>query len=311
MSRPRKPPSYLVDATVYRSAKLAALPSDTARLGFFYVVLGQAKLSTPPGQFASKGHFREVAGRFSRYLDDYLRAGILELAPKLCDRCRARHRPSRAGALVVHDWHEHQYDPGALERQRAWEAAHPDRHSDTVSDAVSDAVSGAQSDAVSDAVSDPLSDGYLARDRAPDRVANVERRTRTKNDERISSEEDRSSLVPDRPDVALLLERWGWRGVSNGQLAILDEIADRHDRPKRGEAWGQYAAAVMAEAADGEDPIAHLRAVDNAWQAERRAELDAEEARLAAEKAERAKPSKSFAELLGSTAVRTVPEVLG
>ena len=96
--------------------------------------------------------------------------------------------------------------------------------------------------------------------------------------------------------------------VTKAQLAILDEIADRHDRPSQGEAPGTYAAAVMAETSDGEDPIAHLRAVDNAWTAQRRADVDAEEERLAAEKAEQmAAPTRSFAELLGPTTVRSVP----
>jgi hypothetical protein len=187
MGRPRKVPAVLVEATIRRNAKLAALPSDTARLGFFYVVLGDAKLSEPvPGQFASREVFREVAGRWARYLDDYVKVGVLEIAPRLCDRCKAAwsSMPPRSGAVVVHDWHQHQYDPRKVERQREYE----DRQRASgaaVSDGVSDGVSDAQSDAepgVSDAVSDGVSDAIPtvssragARDRAR-RTLNVERR---------------------------------------------------------------------------------------------------------------------------------------
>lgn len=173
MPRPRKVPAVLVEATVRRNAKLANLPSDTARLGFFYVVLGDAKISEPvPGQFASRALFKDVAGRFARYVEDYIKAGLLEVAPKLCDRCKARwaSMPPKSGALVVHDWHEHQYDPRKIERQREYE----DRQR-AQSDAISDGVSDAQSDAVSDEF--PTGDSRAARDArdtgAP-RTSNVE-----------------------------------------------------------------------------------------------------------------------------------------
>lgn len=120
MSRPRKPKSFLVAANVRGSAKLAALPSDAARLGFFYVVLGEAKAADVPGLFASRSHFREVSGRFARYLEDYLRVGILE-AGKLCPRCAKRWGAIPRGGLVVHDWHEHQYDPAKVERDRRYD----------------------------------------------------------------------------------------------------------------------------------------------------------------------------------------------
>lgn len=95
------------------------------------------------------------------------------------------------------------------------------------------------------------------------------------------------------------LRSWGWKRVTPKQLAVLDEIADRHDRPSKGEAWGQWAAGIIAATPDGTDPIAHLKAEDARWQAERRAELDAEEARLAAEKAAYlAAPVRPLAELL-------------
>lgn len=186
MARPRKPPAYLVEADVAKSAKLASLPGDTARLGFFYIVLAEAKVSEPvPGQFASRAHFKAVAGRFARYLDGYLATGILELAPRLCQRCRGRwaSMPPKSGVLIVHDWHEHQYDPRKIERQREYEDRQRDAEapgfggiSDGVSDPVSDAVSDAQSDGVSDAIPTAISRAPVTPARR-DRVLNVERRT--------------------------------------------------------------------------------------------------------------------------------------
>lgn len=175
MARPRKVPAVLVEATVKGNGKLAELPTDSARLGFFYVVLGDAKLSLPvPGQFTSRGQFKEVAGRFARFLDDYIRVGVLEVAPRLCARCKDRwsSMPPRSGSLVVHDWHEHQYDPRKIERQREYE----DRQRATISDPVSDGVSDAQSDGVSDAI--PTLDSRAgAQGGGRRRAPNAERRT--------------------------------------------------------------------------------------------------------------------------------------
>jgi hypothetical protein len=196
MARPRKVPAVLVEATVSGNAKLAALPSDSARLGYFYVVLGKAKTSEPvPGQFASRIHFRELAGRFARYVDDYVDVGLLEVAPKLCARCTARwsSMPPRRGVLVVHDWHEHQYDPRKIERQREYE----DRQKAAQSDAVSDEVSDAQSDAVSDAI--PTGD---SRGGARDRVVNVERRTKNGESNRSLGRESHHRATDEKTNGA-------------------------------------------------------------------------------------------------------------
>jgi len=122
MPTPRRDPYVAVDATIRKSAKLAALPSDTARLGWIYVGLGEAKLQRPSGRFASRAHWDEVAGRFGKYLRDYLAACLLEEAPRLCDRCRQVWGAIPAGTLVVHDWKRHQTDPGAAERAAVYRA---------------------------------------------------------------------------------------------------------------------------------------------------------------------------------------------
>jgi hypothetical protein len=122
--KPRRVPHVLVAATVSRNPKLAALPSDTARLGYFYAVLGEAKLLRPCGRFASRGQWLEVAGRFARFLPQYLAQGLIEQAPALCKKCSPRWGELPPGTLVVHDWHEHQTDPGAAERARDWRGDH-------------------------------------------------------------------------------------------------------------------------------------------------------------------------------------------
>jgi len=126
MPTPRRDPYVAVDATIRKNAKLAALPSDSARLGWIYVGLGEAKLQRPAGRFASRAHWEEVAGRFGKYLRDYLAVCLIEEAPRLCDRCRQAWGQLPAGTLVVHDWRRHQSDPGAADRAAAYRAAHVD-----------------------------------------------------------------------------------------------------------------------------------------------------------------------------------------
>lgn len=116
MAKPRRDPYVAVDATIRKNHKLAALSSDAARLGWIYVGLGEAKLQRPSGKFATRAHWDEVAGRFARYLREYIAVGLLEESPTLCDRCRETWGDVPAGTLIVHDWHRHQSDPGAAER---------------------------------------------------------------------------------------------------------------------------------------------------------------------------------------------------
>lgn len=191
MPRPRKVPAVLIEATIRENGKLAALSSDAARLGYIYICLGAAKLVKPiPGLFASRAHFREIAGRFAPYLNRYLSTGLMEEAPNLCQRCTANWSltPPEKGALVTHDWHQHQYDPFHAERQAAYEARKGGRK-EPQSDGVSDGQSDAQSDGVSDAKLTADSRAHARsgpRDRAPN--------SRTLNSER--TKEEGESQVP-------------------------------------------------------------------------------------------------------------------
>lgn len=266
MPRPRKKPAFLVEATVRGNSKLAELSTDTARLGFFYVVLGEGKLSMPlPGAFSSRSQFLEVAGRFAEYLDEYIRVRILEVAPRLCEAC-AHHwssMPPRPGALVVHDWHEHQYDPRKIERQREYE----DRQ--RAAAAVSDGVSDAISDAVSDA--NPTGD---SRGRTRSRAANAERRTKNGISPHVSVGDSRDSPAPpERADVAALLDT-GYRRVTARQRTVLDEIADRHRRKGDDGSW--FAVDAIAKAGEL-DPLRAVIAADRGEQEANRRRVAEEE----------------------------------
>lgn len=266
MGRPRKPPAYLVEATVRTSAKLAELSCDTARVGVFYVVWGEGKLSVPyPGLFNSQAHLRELAGRFEPYVDEWIRVGLLEVAPRLCQRCRLHWEsmPPRAGALVVHDWHEHQYDPRKVERQREYE----ERQRQTgVSDAVSDGVSDANPTPF------PTPD---SRARGRRRAVNVERRTENGISPHGEIESPRDSpATPERADIQVLLEG-GYRRVTAKQRAVLDEIADRHRRKGDDGSW--FAVKTIATAADDVDPLRAVIVADKAEQAANRRRIAEDE----------------------------------
>lgn len=83
-----------IDVALAKHPKLAELPNDSARYGWI-VTLCEAKTQRRPGTFASDRHFREVLGRYARFLQDYIGARLLER--------------DEDGALHVHDWRRHQW----------------------------------------------------------------------------------------------------------------------------------------------------------------------------------------------------------
>jgi hypothetical protein len=121
---PREP-WIKVKIGIRRSGKMAGLPNDSARLGYFYALV-EAKVQRQMGVFDNRAHFSEVLGRFGRYTDDYLAQGLIEVAPDLCKDCKSRHRGARKGALVVHDYLREQRDPTNADRQAAYREAHAD-----------------------------------------------------------------------------------------------------------------------------------------------------------------------------------------
>jgi hypothetical protein len=135
--------------------KFTDLPSDTARLGLIVAVWAAAKKRRPSGVFKNERQFREVTGRYARFLDHYISTGFLHRAPVECSsaRCRRAFANLPAGAIACHDWHVHQRDHAM--RQLAYRLS--DAASDARSDVPSDALSDAPSDSGSDSRSDPAS----------------------------------------------------------------------------------------------------------------------------------------------------------
>lgn len=82
-----------VDVDLWKHPKMAALPSDSARWGWL-VALSEAKQQRKPGTFAGAAHFKEVVGRYGRWLPDYIRHRLMDEA---------------GGVLVIHDWKKHQW----------------------------------------------------------------------------------------------------------------------------------------------------------------------------------------------------------
>ena len=100
-----------------RSRKVALLPSDSARWAWWATVAA-AKEQRPSGQFANLQHLQacvtpSVAAEFTTLLN----AGLLEVAPDLCDRCQMGFNVADE-TIVIHDWHSYQLDPTGTERSR-------------------------------------------------------------------------------------------------------------------------------------------------------------------------------------------------
>lgn len=105
-------PWVAIDATFRRNPKIAGLPSDSARYGWL-VVLGEAKLLRRHGTF-TRNQWRECAGRFWKFLPNYIAAGLIHEGRALCsedvrDRClEGRAEFVADNVLLVHDWPAHQ-----------------------------------------------------------------------------------------------------------------------------------------------------------------------------------------------------------
>lgn len=153
-------PWVAIVATVRRNEKLTALPSDTARWGFI-VALGEAKLLYRQGTF-TPGQWAELMGRYARLLPEYIRVGLIHVAPQSCDvehraACLRGRGPFPAGTLVIHDWPRHQREHAARQSGYRSRVGRGDGPSDVGSDVGSDVSRDVGSDANSDVPSRALS----------------------------------------------------------------------------------------------------------------------------------------------------------
>lgn len=132
MSASERDPHVLVSARASEHPKIIDLPSDKARWGWL-VMLGKAKLQRPDGRFASLRVLDSVLGEYRRYIDDYLKGGILENVGHLCDEC-ARWLPQidrRPGEIVVHDWDKNQSRTQRWRRDNGLSSGHENLSGET------------------------------------------------------------------------------------------------------------------------------------------------------------------------------------
>lgn len=104
-----------VDTDLPDHPKMAALPSDGARYGWL-IVLCKAKQQRKPGTFANANHFRHVMGRHGRFLEDYQKAGLMDI--------------DETETLHVHDWKRHQWAVSKAQ-QRETSEGHSEDNSET------------------------------------------------------------------------------------------------------------------------------------------------------------------------------------
>lgn len=106
-----------------RSDKIAQLPDDSAKLGWVHALLA-AKTQRRMGVFVSRAHLVDLLGRRGEYYDAYVAAGLLHVAPVLCEDCARLHVDDQleSGNVVVHDYLAEQRDPTNADRQAQWRA---------------------------------------------------------------------------------------------------------------------------------------------------------------------------------------------
>lgn len=117
----RRVPWVKVRIDLPGSEKLAKLPDDAGRWGWVCVLVA-AKTQRRMGVFAGRAHLVSVVGQAGPYVEDYVAAGLLHVAPMLCSACAARHVDDdlQSGDHVVHDYLVEQRDPTNADRQATY-----------------------------------------------------------------------------------------------------------------------------------------------------------------------------------------------
>ncbi|CAB4153062.1 hypothetical protein UFOVP613_47 [uncultured Caudovirales phage] len=107
-----------VEAEAPLSPKVALLKNDASRWVWFETICA-SKRQRPGGMFTSDAHWRKVVNpSVPGALAEMVRAGLLERAGRLCERCREKWADLPEGALIVHDWSDYNLDPTSTERTR-------------------------------------------------------------------------------------------------------------------------------------------------------------------------------------------------
>lgn len=95
---------FRVSVHAPRNAKLCRLSSDAVRWTWL-IVLSEAKLQNPQGEWNGYQHFRAcLCGRPRKHLAELIDADLINLAPD--------------GRVVIHDWQEWQSDTDESHRRR-------------------------------------------------------------------------------------------------------------------------------------------------------------------------------------------------
>jgi len=273
-------PWIKVKIGIFRSGKIAGLPNDTARLGWFKALV-ESKVQRRMGVYDNRAHFVEVIGRFGKYFDQYVAQTLVEIAPDLCPECKRRNRGLRRGQVVVHDFLREQRDPTNADRQADYRATHggPEEPEEEPEEPADDEPEEPPRNGDRNADHNGDRNAETAATVTPDSRARATTATATI----LSTGRDSSSLVPgapiERDDVQALLER-GWPKVSRAQRRVLDEVLARHDVT-----GAAFAAEAIRSTPLDADPLAAVMDADRRWQEAQRARVQAEELEWDATKA--------------------------
>ena len=112
-------PWIRVDTDMVDNAKIVTLSSDTVRWAVV-CAWSKGKLRRPQGRWRNRALLEHDLGAYRLAADELIEAGVLEVAPSICRRCRTGYGRLKAGEVVAHDLGLHQ--PLSTERVKEWRA---------------------------------------------------------------------------------------------------------------------------------------------------------------------------------------------
>lgn len=102
MSDAHLDPAVLVSATIRGHRKILNLTIEERWA--YIVLLGEAKLSRPPGQFDNRTVLDYKMAELAPCVEAHLREGFIHAAPTRCNDCRALFGIVDRGVILVHNW---------------------------------------------------------------------------------------------------------------------------------------------------------------------------------------------------------------